>query len=1743
MASLMDRAPLPKPFNEWGRWRTASYHALPLKMNGLQPRQFEFNRDRAVMAIGTCSGEVVLVDWMKNQVGACIKQSEEDHSIMSLSWLRKHRNLILTCSSAGVPSLLHTELSSTLSIAHRFPVIQDTNSVNTNADDTWFVANGLSSSIHIMDLQEGRLHRELKDAHNGYVNICKFSNTMPQIMLSCSLDCRAKLWDLRARASVATLFEHTAQRPIVTVSFSPDDSTFLLSAVDNDVCQLPFTMVRHYNHNKASSTGRRRAPTPRRPLKFAIQETGSSHNYTRSYYTASGNSIISGSSNDDHLYLCDAATGRLSYAPRIYPRKRHPSLFIQSLRGHPTLEHIHAVLVCYRQMSDPYEIVLLDWSRDHDGELLTPPRCPVARHTFDLGDDILRGALTSDSALSIQPPPLSPQNRIADLVQRPSPPSEFPHSSSPSSSKCHSPHHRTASSIAKLVPELSAKREAPPPSRSSSSAYPRSYVLCSAEILRARWPWFSQQASRINDGDEKAKGGEEEPDAKAEKQSVGNPHSLSSSPVASRPGPKKRAVGAADTSSSSMNRIRSLDDDEEPEEDLPDQANGRDGCSNAIISVVVPGIDLTGVRVILGYLCSGDLFVPGVWAHSPSPIVQLCLCAKRVGLGGLSRLVECWLLETRLNLAEAPALLAMAREIGATDMEKVAIDFLSRTEIAYPSSPLTSLNNRGRENKRSTAAQASSAISTVSRNDDPASPSVSDVKTSISNRIRDYVGMRARGKEARGTEREGTEMRVYRSSLVIDDDAERGEGEGRHSARAERSSVHEAANQPSSASPPPSAAALQRRGHTLVMVGERGYVIGGFEPSLGGPVDLSVIPVLQLNSGKWAGTGDGDGSNAAQDTRFGDGDDSDANAENADERNRTTSTEGKETFSSNAAASMPECLCFHASFYANEAVWSFGGGTDSFCSSDMWMLHLGRMMMWEKVSPRPEVKGGPTPCARHRHTATFIDGTDKVLIFGGRGSRGVCLGDLWEFCLTSRKWRLVEPRGDSLRPSPRFGHTATYLPALDSLVVLGGQVTPGHANGHSFDVYVFDRALEVWRLVVPSVIPSPNSSTMLAALTPSRPPARMHHSAVALPNSNQIVTMGGVLTPRTKRKQYVFGKVQILNFTPAASPPPSQAQDGEEGKSSMVSTSRAPDGGNGRGYYEATWFTPDIQRNGDVARYLHTMFISKCDKQSSATKRRTSSSSSPTSSPSSSSPSKLKYTVGIFGGCRERGKLPKPGLYTGINSFSRRSRKGYCYRVCDEIIGEMRVTNRAKNTLCRDLSGYLSDSSCDNMREAERGTTADVGAMKTSPHTVKLIASDGKGYVMASREILSWRSAYFQKMFQSKMREAVSSEIRFPHVSYEQLVTIVHFLHCGDLPRESVRGRDPLEAHSRGAQRPLRDTRAPPAKFRNRSDRKREGGGGSEELSITRNPRCATAVDMGGSSSNENNRGSADSDPPSPPHPRKEEDVNSSGGASGEAKAKAASHSPVNLVSFKTARNKLRIENLYRTGSMANQKRPGINSSRRTSSSSIRIGDSFLGMNDERRHEYIKALVDVLILCDRFQIEGLRALVEDEIWPHITPKIAPISPFKCCHLNALFPRTPYKGIFEIARQFNCTRLRHTALNKLVCEAIAKASTEEPPPVACNVDTDAKTPHKAEGTNEEAGGGEKKRGRTERKSIGTCSADSFSSSSSSSNGSRSSRREKDERLRRGERTGDHSHAPKGSRELAAHIANDILNRTA
>ena len=111
------------------------------------------------------------------------------------------------------------------------------------------------------------------------------------------------------------------------------------------------------------------------------------------------------------------------------------------------------------------------------------------------------------------------------------------------------------------------------------------------------------------------------------------------------------------------------------------------------------------------------------------------------------------------------------------------------------------------------------------------------------------------------------------------------------------------------------------------------------------------------------------------------------------------------------------------------------GGAGKKVNGEAWVLtppgNGGSTTRWQRLALAP---GSPTPPPRHGHTAVLAPG-GRVIIYGGAGTDGGALGDVWELDMGARFWTRRDPTGP---PSlPRFSHAAALTPC-GAMFVFGG---------------------------------------------------------------------------------------------------------------------------------------------------------------------------------------------------------------------------------------------------------------------------------------------------------------------------------------------------------------------------------------------------------------------------------------------------------------------------------------------------------------------------------------------------------------------------------------------------------------------------------------------------------------------------------------------------------------------------------
>ncbi|KAF5201071.1 transducin family protein / WD-40 repeat family protein [Thalictrum thalictroides] len=320
-----------------------------------RPRQFEYHpSDSSLMVFGTLDGEIVVVNHESGNIVGYMS-SGTLNSVLGLCWLKRDPLKLIAGSDNGslqlydirrmLPSI--TERQYTANIAN-FDDFEQLTSVHVNSTDEQFIASGYSKDVALYDIGSGKHLQTFTDMHRGHINVVKFAHHSPSIFVTSSFDQDVKMWDLRQRP-LRPCYTASSSRGNVMVCFSPDDHYLLSSAVDNEVKQLL-------------------AVDGRVHMKFEIPSSGSSQNYTRSYYMNGRDYIISGSSDEQVVHICCAQTGRRLRDVPLEAGGFGTSMFVQSLRGDPFRDFHMSVLAAYMRPSSKSEIIKVNLMKSNESD-------------------------------------------------------------------------------------------------------------------------------------------------------------------------------------------------------------------------------------------------------------------------------------------------------------------------------------------------------------------------------------------------------------------------------------------------------------------------------------------------------------------------------------------------------------------------------------------------------------------------------------------------------------------------------------------------------------------------------------------------------------------------------------------------------------------------------------------------------------------------------------------------------------------------------------------------------------------------------------------------------------------------------------------------------------------------------------------------------------------------------------------------------------------------------------------------------------------------------------------------------------------------------------------------------------------------------------------------------------------------------------------------------------------------------
>jgi hypothetical protein len=116
-------------------------------------------------------------------------------------------------------------------------------------------------------------------------------------------------------------------------------------------------------------------------------------------------------------------------------------------------------------------------------------------------------------------------------------------------------------------------------------------------------------------------------------------------------------------------------------------------------------------------------------------------------------------------------------------------------------------------------------------------------------------------------------------------------------------------------------------------------------------------------------------------------------------------------------------------------------------------------MKWELLS-----QSGEVPVARSSHSVTHVPIAHSLYLFGGEHDpRTPINNDFYAYELESRTWEIIQANGP--RPEPRVAHTASVVEDSSKIFIFGGRSGKDMGEGAFDDLHQFDTSSNLWSLV------------------------------------------------------------------------------------------------------------------------------------------------------------------------------------------------------------------------------------------------------------------------------------------------------------------------------------------------------------------------------------------------------------------------------------------------------------------------------------------------------------------------------------------------------------------------------------------------------------------------------------------------------------------------------------------------------
>lgn len=173
----------------------------------------------------------------------------------------------------------------------------------------------------------------------------------------------------------------------------------------------------------------------------------------------------------------------------------------------------------------------------------------------------------------------------------------------------------------------------------------------------------------------------------------------------------------------------------------------------------------------------------------------------------------------------------------------------------------------------------------------------------------------------------------------------------------------------------------------------------------------------------------------------------------------------------------PPARSFHAvsQIYGTDKIMLFGGYNIKEDFADTWVYDLSENKWTNKT---PEF----SPEKRRLHAMASIQGTDKIVMFGGCWSPK---NDTWIYDFSENTW-LKKTLNNS--PSPRYGHAMAAINGTDKVILFGGF----DSDDFFEETWIYDLSDNYWTRKAPKCAPY----------------CRAFHSMTSIFNTDKVVSIG-----------------------------------------------------------------------------------------------------------------------------------------------------------------------------------------------------------------------------------------------------------------------------------------------------------------------------------------------------------------------------------------------------------------------------------------------------------------------------------------------------------------------------------------------------------------------------------------------------------------------------------------------------------